>query len=56
VDLFGQVCYACDVKGDEMYDESRIFEDHETVLFKFLVLAVYLVMYPVSAIKRRLNR
>jgi len=40
----------------EMYDESELHERHESVLFKFVVLALYLIMYPFSASKRRQYR
>ena len=41
---------------DEMYDESELHERHESVLFKFIVLALYLIMNPFSASKRRQYR
>jgi len=39
-----------------MYDESEMHERHESILFKIVVIAIYLIMYPFSASKRRQQR
>jgi hypothetical protein len=39
-----------------MYDESELHERHESILFKMVVFAIYLIMYPFSASKRRMHR
>jgi hypothetical protein len=43
-------------RRDEMYDEGEMHERHESIFFKIVVIAIYLIMYPFSASKRRQYR